>query len=102
MLRLTKQLLRVKTFPQPGVPESFKVLVKELQALALDIKRIRQMIIMLLRLKESIDYGETSFNAIYEITTARIIVRIKKTARILLRLGYHTQEFDLENVTSDS
>jgi DNA-directed RNA polymerase subunit beta len=27
--------------PQPGVPESFKVLVKELQALALDVDLIK-------------------------------------------------------------
>ena len=42
---------RVKTYeaivkghnvPKPGVPESFKVLVKELQALCLDVQRARR------------------------------------------------------------
>ena len=31
-------IVKGKNIPEPGVPESFKVLIKELQSLALDIK----------------------------------------------------------------
>ena len=33
-------IIKNKTLPKPGVPESFKVLIKELQALAIDINVI--------------------------------------------------------------
>lgn len=33
-----KQLLRDRSYLEPGLPESFRVLKKELQALALDIR----------------------------------------------------------------
>jgi DNA-directed RNA polymerase subunit beta len=65
---------RVKTYeaiikgdniPSPGVPESFKVLIKELQALGLDVRLLdenRQEV----QLKESIDYGDTDFRSVIE------------------------------------
>ena len=56
-------IIKGENIPQPGVPESFKVLVKELQALALDIN-VLDKDNNVVELKESIDYGETSFNAI--------------------------------------
>ena len=37
MLKLTNLSLKVKTF-RPSVPESFRVLMKELQSLGLDVK----------------------------------------------------------------
>ena len=36
--RRMRRLSRARIFRRPGVPESFKVLVKELQSLALDIR----------------------------------------------------------------
>jgi len=33
-----ESIVKGQNIPQPGIPESFKVLVKELQALALDVK----------------------------------------------------------------
>ena len=56
-------IIKGENIPEAGTPESFKVLVKELQSLALDIKVLDeddQEIKML----ESVDYGETNINAI--------------------------------------
>ena len=36
--KLMKQLLKVKPMPEPGLPESFNVLLHELKGLGLDIK----------------------------------------------------------------
>ena len=58
-----KQLLRGENILRPGIPESFKVLIKELQSLALDVKVLDENDNEV-ELKESIDYGETNFNAI--------------------------------------
>ena len=55
-------IIKGENIPQPGIPESFKVLIKELQSLALDVKVLIND--NEVELKESIDYGETNFNAI--------------------------------------
>ncbi|RKM56619.1 DNA-directed RNA polymerase subunit beta [Butyrivibrio sp. X503] len=64
---------RVKTYeaiikgdniPEPGVPESFKVLLKELQSLGLDIKVLREDNTEV-EIKESVDYTESDYR--YEI-----------------------------------
>jgi len=55
-------IIKGENVPEAGTPESFKVLVKELQSLALDIKVLgedNEEIKML----ESVDYGETNINA---------------------------------------
>ncbi len=56
VLKLMKLLLKVKNIPEPGVPESFKVLIKELQSLGLDV-RLYSEDNKELELKESIDDG---------------------------------------------
>jgi len=56
-------IIKGENIPEAGTPESFKVLVKELQSLALDITVLddnNNEIQML----ESVDYGETNINAI--------------------------------------
>ena len=55
-------IIKGENIPEPGIPESFKVLVKELQSLALDI-RILDENDNEVKLLESVDYGETNFNA---------------------------------------
>ena len=59
-------IIKGENIPQPGIPESFKVLIKELQSLALDIKVLDENDEEV-ELKESIDYGETNFNAILNL-----------------------------------
>ncbi len=63
---------RVKTYeaiikgdniPEPGIPESFKVLIKELQSLGLDIK-LEDENGDEVKLKETSEYGDTSLNSI--------------------------------------
>ena len=60
---------RVKTYeaiikgdniPEPGVPESFKVLLKELQSLGLDIKVLREDNTEV-EIKESVDYTDSDY-----------------------------------------
>ena len=63
---------RVKTYeaiikgtniPESGIPESFKVLLKELQSLGLDVRVLREDNTEV-EIMESVDYGETDFRSI--------------------------------------
>lgn len=65
---------RVKTYeaiikgdniPEPGIPESFKVLLKELQSLGLDVKVLKEDQTEV-EIMETIDYGETDLRSIIE------------------------------------
>jgi len=56
-------IIKGENIPEPGIPESFKVLLKELQSLALDVKVLAEDDTEV-ELKESIDYGDTDFNSI--------------------------------------
>ena len=61
-VRTYEAIIKGENIPEAGTPESFKVLVKELQALALDITVLDENDNEI-KLLESVDYGETSFNA---------------------------------------
>ena len=92
---------RVKTYeaiikgdniPEPGIPESFKVLLKELQSLGLDVKVLdedREEV----ELMETSEYGNTDLNA--------IIAGDKDFAfedsESFGKMGFTKQEFDAEN-----
>ena len=88
---------RVKTYeaiikgdniPDPGIPESFKVLLKELQSLGLDVKVLdenREEV----ELMETIDYGETDIRAVIEGESRR-----QHHDEDYGELGYTEQEFD--------
>ena len=63
---------RVKTYeaiikglniPEPGIPESFKVLLKELQSLALDVKVLREDNTEV-EMKENVDEASISYNSV--------------------------------------
>ena len=65
---------RVKTYeaiikgdniPEPGIPESFKVLLKELQSLGLDVRVLREDNTEV-EIMETIDYGEADLHSIIE------------------------------------
>ena len=56
-------IVKGENIPEPGVPESFKVLVKELQALGLDIKLYsdsNEELELKENIEDGIDYEETS------------------------------------------
>ena len=65
---------RVKTYeaiikgdniPKPGVPESFKVLLKELQSLGLDVRVLGEDM-QEVEIMENVDYGDTDMRSIIE------------------------------------
>ena len=53
-------IVKGKNIPEPGVPESFKVLLKELQSLALDVKVLDENQNEV-EIKESVDYSENDY-----------------------------------------
>ena len=89
---------RVKTYeaiikgdniPESGIPESFKVLLKELQALGLDVRVLREDNTEV-EIMESIDYGDTDYR--YEMEGDRKYDDYDNGS--LGQMGYQAQEFD--------
>ncbi|MCH5260600.1 MAG: DNA-directed RNA polymerase subunit beta [Lachnospiraceae bacterium] len=89
---------RVKTYeaiikgdniPEPGIPESFKVLLKELQSLGLDVRVLRDDHTEV-EIMETIDYGESDYR--YEIEGDSRGYNYEKDS--LGSMGYQKQEFD--------
>ena len=99
---------RVKTYeaiikgdniPEPGVPESFKVLLKELQSLGLDVRVLRDDHTEV-EIMETIDYGDSDYR--YEIEGDSRGYDYEKDS--LGSMGYQKQEFDEDSgelVSSD-
>ena len=56
-------IIKGENIPEPGIPESFKVLLKELQSLALDVKVLNENDEEV-ELKENIDTTDTDWNSI--------------------------------------
>ena len=92
---------RVKTYeaiikgdniPEPSIPESFKVLLKELQSLGLDVRVLRDDHTEV-EIMESVDYTESDYR--YEIEGDSGNYDYDKES--LGELGYQKQEFDEES-----
>ena len=58
-------IIKGENIPEPGIPESFKVLLKELQSLALDVRVLRDDNTEV-KIMENVDYGETDLRHIIE------------------------------------
>ncbi len=58
-------IIKGENIPQPGIPESFKVLLKELQSLGLDVRVLRDDNTEV-DIAEAIDYGEPEIRAMIE------------------------------------
>ena len=56
-------IIKGENIPEPGIPESFKVLLKELQSLGLDV-RVLDENNEEVQIMESVDYGDTNLNHI--------------------------------------
>ncbi|MCD8012610.1 MAG: DNA-directed RNA polymerase subunit beta [Lachnospiraceae bacterium] len=56
-------IIKGENIPEPGIPESFKVLLKELQSLGLDVRVLRDDDTEVV-IRETSDYGETDFRAV--------------------------------------
>ena len=92
---------RVKTYeaiikgdniPEPGIPESFKVLLKELQALGLDVRVLREDMTEV-DIQETVDYAERDYR--FEMEGDRSNYNYENEN--LGAMGYQTQEFDDES-----
>ena len=93
---------RVKTYeaiikgdniPEPGIPESFKVLLKELQSLGLDVKVLdedRNEV----ELVETSEYGNTDLNAIIAGDNKDYAFEDSESFG---KMGFTKQEFDADN-----
>ena len=58
-------IIKGENIPEPGIPESFKVLLKELQSLGLDVRVLRDDNTEV-ELTENIDYSDTDLRSIIE------------------------------------
>ena len=58
-------IIKGENISEPGIPESFKVLLKELQSLALDVRVLRDDQTEV-ELGEMVDYGDDDFNSIMQ------------------------------------
>ena len=58
-------IIKGENIPEPGIPESFKVLLKELQSLGLDVRVLKDDMTEV-EIMENIDYGETDMRSIIE------------------------------------
>ena len=93
---------RVKTYeaiikgdniPEPGIPESFKVLLKELQSLALDVRVLRDDNTEV-QIAEAMDYEETDLRSIIEGD------RKFREEEPLADYGFQKQEFQDDELVS--
>ena len=88
-------IIKGENIPEPGVPESFKVLLKELQSLALDVRVLRDDNTEV-EIMENVDYGETDLRHIIEGDR-----KYRDDNESFGAHGYTEQEFvdgELENV----
>ena len=92
---------RVKTYeaiikgdniPEPGIPESFKVLLKELQSLGLDVRVLREDNTEV-EIMETVDYSDTDYR--YEMEGDSKGYNYNEEEN-LGKMGYQKQEFDSE------
>ena len=58
-------IIKGENIPEPGIPESFKVLLKELQSLGLDVRVLKDDNTEV-EIMETIDYGDTDLRSIIE------------------------------------
>ena len=79
-------IIKGENIPEPGIPESFKVLLKELQSLGLDVRVLRDDNTEV-EMTESIDYGDTDLRAIIEGE------RHNRREESFSDYGYQEQEF---------
>ena len=82
-------IIKGENIPKAGIPESFKVLLKELQSLCLDIKVLNEDMTEV-EIVESVDYGNTDFRSVIENEDRRN----QKYHEDYSKMGYSTQEFD--------
>ena len=86
-------IIKGENIPEPGVPESFKVLLKEMQSLGLDVQVLRDDGTEV-EMAENIDYGDTELRALLEGD------RRMSPEEPLGAYGYQEQEFKNNELVS--
>jgi DNA-directed RNA polymerase subunit beta len=90
-------IIKGENIPEPGIPESFKVILKELQSLGLDVKVLgedQQEV----KLLESTDYGDTDLRSVIEGDRRYH----DKDEKALGSYGFSQQEFEGEELVDIS
>ena len=96
---------RVKTYeaiikgdniPEAGIPESFKVLLKELQSLGLDVKVLREDNTEV-EIKENVDYGDMDYRSVMGDD-----LKNRESGKEFAGAGFRAQEFDESGEIVDS
>ena len=85
-------IIKGENIPEPGIPESFKVLLKELQSLGLDVRVLRDDNTEV-EIMETVDMGETDFRSLIEGDR-----KYRQDEENLGEHGYTTQEFQGEEL----
>ena len=86
-------IIKGENIPEPGIPESFKVLLKELQSLALDVRVLRDDNTEV-QIAEAMDYEETDLRSIIEGD------RKFREEEPLADYGFQKQEFQDDELVS--
>ncbi len=85
-------IIKGENIPEPGIPESFKVLLKELQSIGLDVKVLREDNTEV-EIMETIDYSDSDYR--YEMEGDNKNYDYEQGS--LASMGYQQQEFDAES-----
>ena len=85
-------IIKGENIPEPGIPESFKVLLKELQSLGLDVRVLRDDNTEV-EIMETVDMGETDFRSLIEGDR-----KYRQDEENLGEHGYTAQEFQGEEL----
>ena len=88
-------IIKGENIPEPGIPESFKVLLKELQSLGLDVRVLRDDNTEV-EIMETSDMGETSFRSLIEGDG-----KYRRDEEDFDKHGYTTQEFQGEELVNE-
>ncbi len=90
-------IIKGENIPEPGIPESFKVLLKELQSLGLDVRVLdenREEV----ELMETSEYGNTDLNAIIAGSDRNFAFEDDNS---FSQAGFSTKKFDTEGELVD-
>ncbi len=90
-MKTYEAIIKGDNIPEGGIPESFKVLLKELQSLGLDVRVLKEDNTEV-EIKETVDYGETDMRSVLEGD-----FKDYRKDDGFARNGYSTQEFDADS-----
>ena len=85
-------IIKGENIPEPGIPESFKVLLKELQSLALDVRVLDEKRNEV-QLMETSEYGNTDLNSIISGDKDFAF----ESSESFSKMGFSKKEFDAES-----